>query len=269
VLKGAGGVWTAMDAWQDDGALADQYADASNLAARQVLHARFSTADRSPHEWLFDQFDLPKDAVVLSLGSGHGALWTANADRIPAGWDVTVTDNSAGMMMDAMEALEDVDREFDFDSVDARNIPYPDDTFDAVTAHFVLSHLTDADREQALSEIRRVLKPDGTLYAATTGTDDLAAVFDAVAAFGSRPADDGFALANGEAQLREQFASVERRDFEDELRITKPEPLVASLLSLPGFDDADAFELERVFREKIGEDGFAVERSVGVFVASG
>ena len=256
-----------MDAWQDDDALADQYADASNLAARQVLHARFSTADRSPHEWLFDQFDLPTGATVLALGSGHGALWTTNADRIPAGWDVTVTDNSAGMMMDTMEALEDVDREFDFDSVDARDIPYPDDTFDAVTAHFMLSHLTDADRERALSEIRRVLEPDGTLYAATTGTDDLAVVFDAVAAFGSRPADGGFALENGADQLREQFASVERRDFGDEIRITKPAPLVAYLLSLPGFDGTDAFELEETFREKISDDAFVVERSVGVFVA--
>lgn len=257
-----------MDAWQDDDALADQYADASNLAARQVLHARFSTAERSTHEWLFDQLDLPADAVVLSLGAGHGALWTANADRIPAGWDVTVTDTSAGMVMDAMEALDEVDREFDFDAVDARDIPYPEDTFDAVTAHFVLSHLADADRERALSEIRRVLKPDGTLYAATTGTDDLAAVYDAAAEFGSRPADGGFALENGDAQLREQFASVERREFDDELRITKPEPVVAYLLSLPGFDGDAAFALEDAFRERIGDDAFEVERAVGLFVAS-
>ncbi len=268
MLKGARGDCRGMDAWQDDDALADQYADASNLAARQVLHARFSAAEQSPHEWLFNQFDLPTDATVLALGSGHGALWTANADRIPAGWDVTVTDNSSGMMLDAMEALADVEREFDFDAVDARDVPYPDDTFDAVTAHFVLSHLTDADRERALSEIRRVLKDDGTLYAATTGTDDLAAVFDAVAEFGSRPADDGFALENGADQLRERFASVDRRDFADELRITKPEPLVAYLLSLPGFDGADAFALEGVFRERIGDSAFEVDRVVGAFVAS-
>jgi len=258
-----------MDDWQDDDALAAQYADASNLAARQVLRARFSTAERSVHEWLFDQFDLPADAAVLSLGAGHGGLWTANADRIPAGWAVTVTDNTAGMVMDAMEALEEVDREFDFDSVDARDIPYPEDTFDAVTAHFVLSHLTDADREQALAEIRRVLKSEGELYAATTGTDDLAALYDAAAPFGSRPADGAFALENGADQLREQFGAVERRDFEHALTITEPEPAVAYLHSLPGFDGDDAFALADALRERIGEDAFEVERSVGVFVASG
>ncbi|NIB99053.1 class I SAM-dependent methyltransferase [Halobacterium sp. R2-5] len=257
-----------MDAWQDDDALADQYADASNLAARQVLHARFSTAEKSVHEWLFDQFDLPENATVLSLGAGHGALWTANADRIPAGWDVTVTDNYPGMVMDAMEALEDVDREFDFDAVDAREIPYPEDTFDAVTAHFVLSHLTDADREQALREIRRVLKADGTLYAAANGEADLREVFDVAESYGTLPDASGFTLENGAAQLREAFSDVERRDVEHTLRITKPEPVVAYLLSLPGFEGADAFALEDAFRERTGDDAFEVDRVAGAFVAS-
>nr|WP_082678855.1 class I SAM-dependent methyltransferase [Halobacterium noricense] len=257
-----------MDAWQDDDALADQYADASNLAARQVLHARFSTSERSLHERLFDQFDLPEDAVVLSLGAGHGALWSGNADRIPAGWDVTVTDNSAGMMMDAMEALEDVDREFDFDAVDARDIPYPDDTFDAVTAHFVLSHLTDADRERALREIRRVLTDDGTLYVAARGEDDLQELFDVAAGYGTLPERSGFTLENGEEQLTEVFAGVDRERFENALEITDSQPAVAYLQSLPGFEADDPFALEAAIRERIGDDAFVVERAVGAFVAS-
>jgi len=257
-----------MDAWQDDGALAEQYADASNLAARQVLYARFSTAEQSVHEWLFDRFDLPADATVLSLGAGHGALWTANADRIPDGWDVTVTDTYSGMVLDAMEALEGVDREFDFDAVDARDIPYPDGTFDAVTAHRVLSHLPDAERDRALGEIRRVLEPGGALYAAADGEDDLRELFAVGGEYGTLPDTSGFTLENGGAQLREVFADVERYRFEHSLRITNPAPAVAYLLSLPGFDEADAFALEGAFRDRIGDDAFEVRRSVGAFVAS-
>lgn len=276
-----------MADWQDDEVVADQYEDAGTLAARQVLPARFSTSDDSLHEWLFDQFDLPDDvrkttesssatqqnatrsadAEVLTLGAGHGALWSANADRVPDGWDVTVTDAHQAMVMAAMEALEDVDREFHFDAVDARDVPYPDETFDAVTAHHVLYHLDDADRETALEEIHRVLKPGGTLYAATDGEDDLQELYETIRGFGDRPDVSGFSLATGGDQLRAVFDEVDRRRFEAELRVDTPEPLVAYAITLPDFDPADGPAMERAFRDRIGDDALTLTRDVGVFVA--
>ncbi|WP_232687520.1 class I SAM-dependent methyltransferase [Halobacterium zhouii] len=261
-----------MADWQDDGALAAQYADASNLAARQVLFARFSTAERSRREWLFDQMEsdqpaLPADADVLSLGAGHGVLWAANCERIPDGWDVTVTDAFQGMVMDAMETLEECQREFNFDVVDARDIPYPNDSFDVITANHVLQHLDAEGRERAIAEVRRVLKPDGTLYAATTGESHLAELHDVLSGFGSVPHENGFSLENGTDQLRAQFGDVDLRRFENSLSVTSAAPLVAYALSLPGFDDEDGREMETAFRERIGDDGFDVAMDVGVFVA--
>jgi SAM-dependent methyltransferase len=254
-----------MTDWQDDGVLVDQYEDASNLAARQVLAARFSTSDRSRFEWLFDQFDCPADADVLAVGAGHGALWTANADRIPDGWDVTVTDAFQGMVMDAMDAL-DGDADVTFDVVDAREVPYPDNSFDAVTAHRVLSHLNDADLDTALEELERVLRPGGTLYAATTGDDHLADLWDAAAEFGDPP-EPSFSLDDGD-RLREHFETVECREFAEELVVDSPEPLVAYVLSLPGFDPADGLELERAFRYRMDDGELRLGADLGVFVAT-
>jgi SAM-dependent methyltransferase len=256
-----------MADWQDDDVVATQYEGPENLAARAVLYARFSTSDQSLHEWLFDQFDLPEDASVLSLGAGHGAFWAENADRVPAGWDVTVTDTSQGMVMDAMETLEEFDREFNFDVVDARDIPYPEDAFDAVTAHHVLYHLDDADREQAFEEIRRVLAPGGELYASTSGEDHLTELYDVASDYVDVESDLPFTLESGGDELREQFDDVERRRFEDSLRVTDPEPLVAYLLSLPEVDGSHARDLEREFRERTGDDAFDITTDPGLFVA--
>ena len=44
---------------------------------------------------------------------------------------------------------------------DARELPYPDDTFDAAYLNFVLGEVSDQDA--ALRELRRVLKPGGRL----------------------------------------------------------------------------------------------------------
>lgn len=49
----------------------------------------------------------------------------------------------------------------DFEIVDAQDIPYPDNSYDVVTVAYGIRNMPD--REQALSEMLRVLKPGGTL----------------------------------------------------------------------------------------------------------
>lgn len=56
--------------------------------------------------------------------------------------------------------LPAADEGIDYLTADARELPFPDDTFDAVVACAVLHHL---DRPRALAEAARVVRPGGVV----------------------------------------------------------------------------------------------------------
>jgi SAM-dependent methyltransferase len=93
---------------------------------------------------------------ILDVGCGSGPLFAALRDR---GAIVTGIDRSAGMLKLARRRLGD---DADLQVADLGSpLPFPDDTFDDVTASLVLHYLEDWG--PALAELRRVLKPGGRL----------------------------------------------------------------------------------------------------------
>ena len=95
---------------------------------------------------------------ILDAGCGSGPLFAALRDR---GATVTGIDRSAGMLEQARRRLGDG---ADLQVADLGSpLPFPDDTFDDVTASLVLHYLEDWGA--ALAELRRVLKPGGRLIA--------------------------------------------------------------------------------------------------------
>lgn len=215
--------------------LSDQYKDASNLTARIRLHERFSTNPYNLQLWIFDHLKLPERARILELGCGPGTLWRNNLHRIPRGWDVTLSDFSPGMLGEAQRNLQESAHPFVFEVIDAQSIPFPDANFDAVIANYMLYHVPD--RPKALSEIRRVLRPGGRLYAATIGDKHLKELDELVSAFDpdvSLLSDDqvgDFSLENGGEQIEAWFGNVSLRRFEDSLVVTEAEPLVEYVAS--------------------------------------
>src|SRR5579863_8440560 len=95
---------------------------------------------------------------ILDAGCGSGPLFAALRER---GAVVTGIDKSAGMLELARRRLGD-DADLQVAELGAP-LPFPDDTFDDVTACLVLHYLRDWG--PALAEVRRVLKPGGRLIA--------------------------------------------------------------------------------------------------------
>ncbi|XVV16589.1 class I SAM-dependent methyltransferase [Actinoplanes sp. CA-131856] len=114
---------------------------------------------------------------LLDIGAGRGAIALPARDR---GFTVTATDAAARM-------AELLAPQVAVAVVDAEHLPFPDATFDVVTAGLVMHLLEKPD--SAVREVRRVLKPGG-LFAFTTP--------------GRVP--DGFAFADGANALFAEFS---------------------------------------------------------------
>ena len=107
------------------------------------------------------------DEHVLDVGCGHGLMLIGAAKRLTTGratgidiWqNVDQANNSAEATLRNAE-LEGV--RVDVRNGDARKIPFGDGTFDVVVSSLALHNIYDAtEREQALGEIARVLRPGG------------------------------------------------------------------------------------------------------------
>lgn len=125
-----------------------------------------------------------------------------------------------------------------FEVADARNLPHPGASFDAVVANHMLYHVTRLD--DALSEICRVLKPGGVLYATTVGKGHMRQLGDLLQEFaGSSDAwedtvPDTFLIDDGAERLSPWFSKVKLRHYEDGLRITEADAVVAYAASIVG-----------------------------------
>ena len=227
----------------------DQYKDSSNLDARVEIHRRFSTNPYGWFNWVFDTLlKLPANAKILELGSGPAYLWKECSNRIPAGWDIALSDLSSGMVDAAWRNLVVTGRNFKFKEIDAQSIPFEDETFDAVIANFMLYHVPD--RPKAIAEIKRVLKPGGHLIAATVGDHHLQEMMEILRKVHISKTWDSYAnpftLESGLEQLKPFFPNVTMSRYEDNLQVTEIEPMMAYVRSSLRAADLSEDELAKV-----------------------
>ncbi|GGE02581.1 MerR family transcriptional regulator [Paenibacillus nasutitermitis] len=256
-----------------------EYESAFNLQTRIRLHDDFSVNTYKWHHWLFDKMIIPESSTILELGCGDAALWKRNADRIPEGWDITLTDLSDGMLNDAREGLKHCvpPNRFRFSSADARSIPFPDASFDVILANHMLYHVTE--RHQSLKEIYRVLKPGGILISSTMGKHHMLEVKEFLSQinpnydFGRQDFACEFGLENGADQLNAVgFVDIRLERYEDALKVTGAQPLIDYIRTTPGgrenLTDSRLAQLEIMLKEQIDAMGnIHITKEVGVFFA--
>lgn len=256
-----------------------QYRDASNLNARGSLHARFGTNPYPWFRWLFDQLlaIAPAQARIVEVGCGPAGLWAENLDRLPAGWRMTLTDFSEGMVATARERLASAPQSaFTIQAADVEALPFAEHSFDVAIANHMLYHVPD--RPKALGELRRALRPGSALLAATNGQDNMRELDEIIFSVTPDSRDTEwkasfrhpFNLENGGEQLAPFFADVAITRYEDSLRVTDEAALVAYIQSidLPGMRGADkqAALAAEVHKRMTASGGvYTITKSVGVF----
>lgn len=106
---------------------------------------------------------------VLDVGCGRGLLLLEAARHLPrgraTGIDLWSTRDQSGNAAEATRRnaeLAGVAERVRIDTGDMRHLPYADASFDAIVASLAIHNLpTETEREQAVREIARVLKPGG------------------------------------------------------------------------------------------------------------
>jgi ubiquinone/menaquinone biosynthesis C-methylase UbiE len=225
----------------DPGEVRRQYANATNLDARINLHRRYSTNQYGWSAWVFDQMRLASNQRILEVGCGSGQLWIDNKDRVPSNLSLILTDLSEGMLAEARARLTPAVGDLTYAVADAEKLPFEAHLMDTVIANHMLYHVPHI--EVALAEIRRVLKPVGTLYCTTNGERYMAEIGELLAAFDERIDYRhrfvlGFTLQNGPALLSKHFDLVEVRPYADSLAVTSADDLINYVLSTGSISNA-------------------------------
>jgi ubiquinone/menaquinone biosynthesis C-methylase UbiE len=295
--KGQSIEWDKMlriiDLTSMENSLNKQYQNATNVSARINLHKLYSENEQGWFPWLYDEMELKSGMRILEVGCGNGALWTENLDKIPMGkgTEIILSDISGGMLQDAKRNIfgDDNDskksqkdkaqklaRVIKFQEFDCNNIPYSDESFDVVIANHTLFYCDKP--EEALAEIRRVLKKNGVLYASTYGGKHMKEITELVKGFDDRMNLSAnvlynvFGLDNGVRILSKSFDNVEKCIFDDALVVDKAEPLLEYIMSCHGNQNqyiVDRYKEFRTYIEKKVQKGkgFRITKEAGYFKA--
>lgn len=259
----------------------EQYHNSDKLSARIRLHQNYGTKEgQGLWEWYFDRVlaEVPKTATVLEVGAGRGDMWDVNRERIPQGWDTTLTDFSVGMLDDNKQILGDLSQRMAYDVMDVQELPFEDNRFDIVFANYMLYHVPDIPK--GIAELRRVLKPDGILFVATNGDQHMRKIYTVAGEIDElqewRPFfAKTFSLQNGTAKLYQAFSDIRMIDFKNDLWVTEAQAIIDYIRSMVSIDgekivnqreDQMRAELEQEIADK---GGVLIKKETGMFIARG
>lgn len=212
------------------------YETDENLRIRQETHDKYTVPKVDFAKWTLECIDWKGDEIVLDIGSGFGMYYQRLMAIAPM-VNYYAVDLSFKMLKAHIAGEENVALG------DAQKLPFADNSFDVVMANHMLYHLPDIDA--ALTEIRRVLKPEGKLLAATNSIHTMPelqvlmrraiVLLTRYGATQVRPPampSDQFALENGTRMLARHFYAVVRHDIPSQLVFSEIDPAMRYLESM-------------------------------------
>src|SRR5205085_5288868 len=177
----------------------EEYADEHGLAARMAAQDATATGP-DPYDLVFDAVKNADPQLVLEVGCGRGEL----AERMTRELDARVVG------VDQSERMVELTNKRGVEAIvgDVCDLPFRDGIFDCAVAAWMLYHAEDLDL--ALRELRRVIRSEGRVVAATSSERNLGELWELVGEVG--PPAGGFSAENAEWSLLRNFTIVQRRD---------------------------------------------------------
>ncbi len=117
---------------------------------------------------LIDSANIQKGHRILEFGVGTASLsiLLKQIHRLP---EVVGVDVDPEVLRIARQKIEKSGVFMELEQYDGSILPFADQSFDRVVTCLVLHHLNPQQKRQSLSEIRRVLKTNGSLHVADWG----------------------------------------------------------------------------------------------------
>lgn len=245
------------------------YIKKDTLSTRINFHDKYSVNKYGWGNWVFDQYEFCDNATILELACGTARIWLGREDRLPKNYKIILSDLSS-LMVEQAEALFSDNPNFSFKQIDIQDIPYENDCFDIVIANHMLYHVPN--KEKALSEVFRVLKPGGCFYATTLGRNTLKELQDIYRKLEDKACfsfseNISFTLENGADLLSKIFSKVEQRQYIDSLDVTDIDDLMAYINSYNEIPDSVNDELYSLVKNSFSSNGiFHISKEQGIFI---
>lgn len=230
--------------------VATEYADDARLRRRAAAYTGVDTVVDARNA-IVAAVAAASPSSVLEVGCGWGELAQKIAGEVGA--DVLATDLSPHMV--ELARAGGVAAEV----ADVQNLPFADGYFDVAVAAWMLYHVPDRDR--AVSELARVLRPGGHLVATTNSVLHLHELRELV---GSGRSTIAFSRESGGELLARHFARVERQDIDGELEFAdraEVEEYVRASIAMSPFVANLPATIDEPFRARRANSIFIAEKA--------
>lgn len=247
-----------------------QYATAKNLNTRMSIHDKYSTNKQGFGNWIISNYRINKGMKILELGCGTGDIWKNRETLISKCSTLILSDFSEGMITAAKENVGNYDN-IEYKVLDIQEIPYEDETFDAVIANMMLYHVPDI--YTGLAEVRRVLKRDGSFYCATYGEHGIIEYLSEILApYGVEDnLNKNFTLQNGAGILSKSFLKIKKLEYIDSLAVSNVDDMVDyiySLSSMTLLNNVSKHIIKEILMQNLIDGVLNVPKEYGMFIAS-